>query len=467
MKRNTYRSNKLEKRRLRSKAKKRLANIKKHKAKSLIYQIFWTIHQYFPTLFDRIKEIEDYRKKEDYELAELITACIAMFIFKEGSRNAFNNDRQEEEFKQNYQRIFKMRLPHMDTVDKVMRRLADSELEELKTSLIRTLIEKKTLHKYRFLKKWFVVAVDGSGIMSFSEKHCDQCSHKTSKNGKTTWFHNVLEAKIVCSNGFALSLATEWIVNFDNSPFKKQDCERKAFERLGKKLKKIHPRLPICITADGLYPNQTFFNICENNQWSYILTFKDGNLPSIWKKVEVLLPAMTDNCAQEIIAESNKKIYRFFRWINGIDYHGHKLNWVECREFEEDSKGNKIESGCFVHITDQNISRLEVSEISSTGRLRWKIENESFNTQKNLGYNLKHKYSRVSWLAAKNYYQCLQIGHLINQLVELSAMSKQLLTGKITIKHLWKALIGFLTYCIVNCAEISMLSQLRTQIRLE
>ena len=463
---NTYRLNKLEKRRLRSKAKKRLANIKKHKAKSLIYQIYRIIHHYFPTLFDRMKEIEDYRKKKNYELAELITACIAMYIFKEGSRNAFNNDRQEEKFKQNYQRIFKMRLPHMDTVDKVMRRLTDSELEEIKTSMIRTLIEKKTLHKYRFLKKWFVVAVDGSGIMSFTKKHCDQCSHKSSKNGKTTWFHNVLEAKLVCSNGFALSLATEWIDHYD-SPFKKQDCERKAFKRLAKKLKKIHPRLPICITADGLYPNQTFFSICENNQWSYILTFKEGNLPSIWKIVKVLLPSMTDNGADEIIAEGSKKIYRFYRWINGIEYHGYKLNWVECKEFEEDSKGNKIESGYFVHITDQNISRLEVSEISSTGRLRWKIENEGFNTQKNLGYNLKHKYSRVSWLAAKNYYQCLQIGHLINQLVELSEMTKQLLTGKITIKHLWKALIGFLTYCIVDCAQIPMLSQLRTQIRLE
>ena len=210
-KRNTYRVYKLEKRRLRSKAKNRLANIKKHKATSLIYQIYWIIHHYFPTLFDRMKEIEDYRKKENYELAELITACIAMYIFKEGSRNAFNNDRQEEKFKQNYRKIFKMRLPHMDTVDNVMRRLPEIELEELKTRMVQTLLEKKTLHKFRFQKQWFIVAVDGTGIMSFSKKHCDECQSKTSKNGKTTWFHNVLEAKLICSNGFSISLATEWI----------------------------------------------------------------------------------------------------------------------------------------------------------------------------------------------------------------------------------------------------------------
>jgi beta-galactosidase beta subunit len=44
-------------------------------------------------MFDKMREIEDYRKKSDYQLAELRTRSIAMFIFKEGSRNAFNNDR--------------------------------------------------------------------------------------------------------------------------------------------------------------------------------------------------------------------------------------------------------------------------------------------------------------------------------------------------------------------------------------
>src|SRR4030043_615 len=307
------RQRKIEERNQRHKIIKRINNIKKQRAKNLIYQIFKVIHNCFPDLFDRIRQIEDYRKKSDYELAELITACIAMFIFKEGSRNALNNDRQEENFEKNYQRIFKMRLPHMDTVDDVMRQLAENELEELKTSLIQTMLKKRTLHKFRFLKKWVVVAVDGSGIMSFTERHCDHCLTKTSKNGKVTYFHNVLEAKLVCSNGFSLSLATEWIENPEGD-FDKQDCERKAFERLAEKLKSIYPHLPICITADGLYPNQTFFDICENNHWSFIVTFKDGNLPSVWKKVESLKADMTDNEYEQRIEEEGKKIHRSYCW---------------------------------------------------------------------------------------------------------------------------------------------------------
>ena len=59
-----------------------------------------------------------------------------MFLFKEGSRHAFNNERQEKKFKKNYQRIFKVRLPHLDRVDEVLRVLKEEELEQLKAELV-------------------------------------------------------------------------------------------------------------------------------------------------------------------------------------------------------------------------------------------------------------------------------------------------------------------------------------------
>ncbi len=157
-----------------------------------------------------------------------------------------------------------MPLPHMDTVDNVMRELKEDELEELKRHMVRNLLEKKTLHKYRFLNQWFIVAIDGTGVMTFAEKHCDNCLHQTSEKGKTTYSHKVLEAKLVCGNGFSISLATEWIENPDGE-YEKQDCEQKAFKRLEKKLKSYYPRLPICITVDGLNPNEPFFEICQKN----------------------------------------------------------------------------------------------------------------------------------------------------------------------------------------------------------
>ncbi|CAK0772084.1 hypothetical protein CCP4SC76_5530017 [Gammaproteobacteria bacterium] len=43
--------------------------------------------------------------------------------------------------------MFKLRLPHLDTVHQVLCRLPDETLEHLKNRLVQTLLEKKALHK--------------------------------------------------------------------------------------------------------------------------------------------------------------------------------------------------------------------------------------------------------------------------------------------------------------------------------
>jgi hypothetical protein len=456
----------IEKRRRDRKEVEKQQRIAKQQRKSVIYQVVKTIQHYFPQLFDRLREIDDPRERSDYELAEVITACIAMFLLKEGSRNAMNNDREEGNFKENYQKIFKMRLPHMDTADNVMRVLQEEELQQLKTAMVRTLIEKKTLQRFRLFDKWYVVAVDGTGVMSFSKRHCEHCLTKTSKKtGKVTYFHNALEAKLVCSNGFSISLATEWIEN-PQGDFDKQDCETNAFKRLSKNLKKMHPRLPICIAADALYPNKSFLDICHVNDWGCTVTFKEGNLPSVQKEVAVLQGLTQDNKCTQTIIQRGKKIEQQYCWINDIDYQGYLINWIECLESVTDTKENTTNSR-FVFLTTFKIIRSNAAQICDAARLRWKIENEGFNTQKNQGYSLQHKYSRVSWLAARNYYQCLQIAHLINQLVELSVEFKKLLVGKITIKHLWKLMVGLLILGRIDTHRLSILCQQRSQLRLE
>jgi hypothetical protein len=136
------------------------------------------------------------------------------------------------------------------------------------------------LHKYRFLKRWFGVAIDATGVMSFTEQHGEQCLHRTSTTGKTTYFHHVLEAKLITPTGFSISLASEWLANPEGE-YDKPDCERQAFARLAAQRKQRYPRLPICLAADGLYPYQGFFDRCRDHGWAFIVTCKDGNLPSV------------------------------------------------------------------------------------------------------------------------------------------------------------------------------------------
>ena len=440
--------------------KERLVN---EENSGIVNQLYKTIQHFFLDLFIWIQEIEDFRRKSEYELAELITACIAMFLFKSSSRNAFNNQRQEAKFKKNYEKLFHPKLPHPDTVNNVMRRLPEEALEQLKNEMLSALLEKKALHKYRYLGKWFAVAVDGTGDESYDHKHCEQCLHSTSKNGKTTYFHNVLEAKLVTENGFSISLATEWIEN-PTAEYDKQDCERRGFARLAKKIEKTYPRLPICLLVDGLYPYRGFFETCFANNWAFIGTFKDGCLPSVWQKIAELLPLMPDNRRQETIYQGKTKIVQNYRWVNDIDYRGFRIHWIECLEKRESEDGKLTETR-ISQVTNIRPCHSIIIGLLATGRMRWKIENKGFNQQKNGGYEMQHKYARKSYLALKNYYQCLQISHMISQLLILSSQFQARLKGKLTVKHLWICLNGELIWCEIDAIALANLAAQRIQIR--
>ena len=456
--------NKRTRRLARRQAKAGVTGAAQSRGQTVVCELLKTIEHFFPDLLERLRQLEDCRRKPDYALSEILMAGIVLFVFQQGSRNALNNQRQEAKFKKHYQRLFKLRLPHLDTVHQVLCRLTDEQLERLKQGLVKTLLEKKVLHPYRLLQRYFVVAIDATGTLSFAEKHCEQCLHQTSKTGKTRYFHQVLEAKLITPNGFAISLATEWIAN-PVSEYDKQDCERTAFVRLAAKLKQCYPRLPICLTADGLYPYQGFFDICRANHWAFILTFKDGNLPSVWEEVRALQALGAHPSRHEQRTQCQERIEQAFRWVTDIDYHGQPLQWLECRETVTHTQSGQITRRRFVHLTQLEVTAATVVLLSRTGRLRWTIENEGFNTQKHHGYALQHKYARVSWQAAKNYYQCLQIGHLINQLMVLSTTFQLLLQGKMTCAHLWQAMMAFLLYGHLPRAILEELSRRRFQIR--
>ena len=178
----------------------------------LIYQIAKAIKHHFPDLLERLEALPDPRKRGRYDLRELLMGCIMMYIFKSGSRNSHNQNRKTEKFKKNYERLFGIRLPHMDTVDKVLRQINPPELEGLKRLLLKDLFTRRVLHKFRLFGKYFTISVDATGYASFGRAPYEGCPFRTSKKGKKTYIQPVLEAKLVGKNGFSLSIATEWIL---------------------------------------------------------------------------------------------------------------------------------------------------------------------------------------------------------------------------------------------------------------
>jgi len=406
------------------------------------------INSKLPDLLNNFNDLPDQRARREYSMLDICGGALVMSMLKTGSRNSYNNLTRSEIFNENFKNEFNLSLPHGDTIDDVFQVLPPAALEQTKNNTVSRLIENKQFRKYRLFKSHYLIAIDATGVVSFSHQHCPHCLSKTSKTGITTYFHYVLEAKLVTSTGLAISIASEFIENHKERNFDKQDCELKAFVRLTEKIKKTYPRLPICIIADGIYPNQTVFDICEKYNWQFIISLKDKMLKTVQLEVDFLkLKAPKKEC---LVPDKNWKITREYTYINDIEYNNKKYTWLQCDENRVHLKNKKQEKIHFTYLTNISLDSTTVVEAGLCARLRWKIENQGFNCQKNSGYELEHKYSRKNYNALQNYYFILQIAHIINQLVETGKQVKTLLNehSKTTLKDLWTTLKSYLTFCI-------------------
>ena len=216
-----------------------------------------------------------------------------------------------------------------------------------------------------------------------------------------------------------ISIMTEFVENVDGPEVEKQDCERNACWRLMERLEKAFPHLRMCICADSLYACESFFKECEERKWTYILRYKEGSIPSIAEEYETL-KAVEGNRQEH----GWKTMESCYDYVTEIDYRGCDVNVVEyeekgTREFKKGKKKGETEEiqKRFLFLTNLPVSGRNVEGVVERGRMRWKIENEGFNTQKRQGYHLEHQYSK-NYQAIKNHYYLTQIGHMIAQMME-------------------------------------------------
>lgn len=317
-------------------------------------------------------------------------------------------------------------LPVYGTLCHFLLHLGPASLKWLRTRMIRTLIRGKVLDAYR-LQEAFVIAVDGTGHVSFSRRHCEHCLTQT-HGERTYYYHQVLEAKLVTWSGLALSVASEFIDNrhlsqptATSEQARKQDCELKAFARLARQLKNQYPQTPLCIAGDGLNACGPVLQSCYENHWHFVLTFKEGRLPAVWEEFQRLLAA----CPEQVhMVQPQAGLTLEYRWINEMSYQddqcrAHTFSAIQCRVHRADA------CQTFAWITDWRITPQNVDRIAQQGgRNRWTIENAGFNTQKNGGYELEHVYGHDEDLL-QSFYLLLQIAHLILQLVEQGSLLKR------------------------------------------
>jgi hypothetical protein len=371
------------------------------------------LEHFYPLLAGWLGEVRDPRQsgRAVYPLKVLLLLGVLMFLAHSGSRNHFNdNVRDALEMAKTLARLLGCEVaavPHLDTLEKVLRQVAPEVLETLLAQLVRRLIRMKALDDWRVDGR-FLLAIDGTGLYAFSQRHCEHCIETRHDSGAITYSHKVLVAFLVSANGYALPLACEFIENF--GVYEKQDCETKAFHRLADKIKRHFPQTPFGLLLDALYADQNVMRRALGHGWDFAITFKDSDMPALWREAQSLLALSPGQRATIHLPKDQGT--REVRWINGLDYAGLSLSAIF--QTERDPAGNILRQ--FAHLTGRPIDPGNAWKVAAAARLRWRCENEGFNVLKNGGFALEHVYSRNP-AAAKHYFLLMLTAHLIQQLL--------------------------------------------------
>jgi hypothetical protein len=396
----------------------------------LVKAMLVTVQHFFGGFRQLFQGVSDPRHPAfiTYPLWSVLATGVLMFLMHLGARRQVGHMlRNNGPAAVKFQAVFGTETcPHGDTLDVTYSRLEVAQVQERVTGMVESLIRSKVLYRYRLLDQYFLVVMDGTGVLTFPERHCAHCLTMT-HHGHTVYYHPILEAKLVTRDGWVFSLMTEFIENPGEFPTK-QDCELKAFYRLADRLKHRFPRLPMCLLLDGLFAGGPTFSICAQYHWKYLIVLQEADLPSVHEEFNALLPLAPENHLRGCLGVQSE-IKQDYRWVTQIAYMDsknieHAVSVIQCLETHPDAEGHSITTR-FKWITNFNVTAHKVVELSNEGgRLRWKIENEGFNVQKNGGYALEHPYSHDP-TSAKVFYLLLQIAHLLFQLIQHGSLFRQ------------------------------------------
>lgn len=406
-------------------------------------------------MFDIIRK--DFQKIQDQRavnsrisLPDALMSGFAMFQLKYPSLLAF--DKFCNEKPDNLHTIFGVtNIP----CDSQMRTILDPvDLLALRApfrSIFRELQRGKEFEKMAFIDGHYLLSGDGTTFFTSGKVSSESCLVKKSRNGNIIYYQQMYAASFVNPDyKEVVPLFPELITRKDGST--KNDCERNAARRFYTDFRREHPHLKVIVVEDGLSSNAPHIKDLKQLNLRYISGVKPGDHKFLFNHVITA----SENGETTKICFPDKENPE-------ISHHFHYVEQVSLNESNQDLKVNFLEYWTvgkdgtikkFSWVTDLPLSEETVYDIMRAGRARWKIENETFNTLKNQGYNLGHNYG----LGEKNLGAILSIlmmlAFLIDQVQQISCwLYKEALAEKGAKYRLWESTRGFFDHYQVDSME--------------
>ncbi len=354
-----------------------------------------------------------------------------MFVFRRQSRRDFNENMTGPGVYNLLQQLFPeiTTIPHADTIARFLERIDPEEIERIHINMIKRLIKNKKFNKLLIMGN-FPVSIDGTQKMKrndqLQEEGWQLRTINTKEGKKFQQYVYVIEANITFSNGVNIPLLTEYCYieagEFSNDSTK-QDSELSGFYRLTERLKKHFSRLKIIMLLDNLYACENVIAHLIMKNWEFMI-----KLPS---KLKTLYNLLDDNATQGVMLPYSQyyreRVQRFI-WVNSVDYRSYTVHLVLCNDrwCEVSRTTGEIISKQSKHtwISSIALSTNNVHTLCNLGARKRNFIEDSFNTEKNRGYQYQHAFS-YKWNAMKAFHYLMRLAHALNVISEFTKRLKK------------------------------------------
>jgi len=343
-------------------------------------------------------------------LLDCLLSGYALFSLKYPSLLQFDQQAHEDIISHNLQTIYQLgQVPSDTQMRERLDEISPSELRRTFKRLLAQVQRSKRLELFQYDDKRYLVPIDGTGYFYSNHVHCENCCQKQHKDGSVSYYHHMLSAAIVHPDQkVVLPFAPEPIMKTDGRD--KNDCEHTAAKRFLDNLRREHPHLKVIMTGDGLYPDGPFIKQLKRDDHRFIFVAKENDLKALFAEFRVL-----PRKQHEI---RDKQVKHRFEWANGhVLNDSHPDCWVNVLEYWEAHGTGKQQH--WVWITDIPLSKNNVYQIMRGGRARYKIENETFNTLKNQGYQFEHNFGHGNKYLSTVFAHLMLIAFFVDQLQQL------------------------------------------------
>ena len=362
-----------------------------------------------------------------YKLSDILISGFSIFALKFPSLLQFDKQMRDKGLASRLSAVFKLNEVPSDTQMRAVVDEVDSEhLKRPFAKLFEKVQRANQLKQFQFNDGKYLVPVDGTQCFTSTDIHCDSCMRKTDQEGNVRYHHQMLGGCIAHPDQRnVIPLCPEAIRKQDGQT--KNDCEQNALTRFLNQFRTDHPKLDVIIAADAIHTNNPRIKNLIAHGMSYILAVKPGSHEKLFESVERWESngqMIHVEIEEEIGDKVKKHCIHHFRFMNRALLNHADLSsstnffeywqttqWVHARTHDTTE-----EKRHFSWVTDITITKDNIMQLMRGGRCRWKIENETFNTLKNQGYEFEHNFGHGHNHLSTNFGYFMFLAFLFDQI---------------------------------------------------